>query len=93
MNKKLKSPLFDQLFKAVIKLDNIEDCYNFFEDVCYISELQNLAQRLEIARLLNEGKLYSDIANQTGASTATISRIKQSLIYGADGYRKALANI
>lgn len=90
MNERLKTPMNDQLFRAISKLKGMDEYYSFFEDVCSIAELQSLAQRLEIARLLDEGHVYEDIVARTGASTATISRIKRCLLYGADGYRIAL---
>ena len=85
-NPKLKDPLTDQLFKAIRLLENEEECYQFFEDICTIGEIKALAQRLEVARMLKEGRIYDDIVAKTGASTATISRVKRCLHYGADGY-------
>jgi len=78
------------LFKAVLALQSEEECYQFFEDICTISELKSLAQRLEVARMLQEGHIYDDIVLRTGASTATISRVKRCLHYGADGYKVIL---
>jgi len=86
MNKKIKTPAVEQLFEAVLCLNNAEECFEFFEDICTINELLSLAQRFEVARMLREKKTYLDIAEQTGASTATISRVNRSLIYGNDGY-------
>ncbi len=86
VNPKLKDAATDQLFQAVLALENEEECYQFFEDICTISELKSLAQRLEVARMLKEGRIYDDIVAKTGASTATISRVKRCLHYGADGY-------
>ncbi len=86
MNPKLKDELTDQLFDAVLHLRTPEECYQFFEDICTIGELKALAQRLEVARMLAAGHTYDDIVNRTGASTATISRVKRCLNYGADGY-------
>ena len=77
---------FDDLFKAVLKLKNIEDCRKFFEDVCTIKEMQDISQRLEVARLLKEGLNYQSVSKQTGASTATISRVNKCLNYGSGGY-------
>ena len=82
--------LTDQLFKAILSLKDEEQCYKFFEDICTISELKAMAQRLEVARMLDEGRIYSDIVQETGASTATISRVNKCLVYGSDGYRKML---
>lgn len=86
MNKKIKTPAVEQLFEAILCLDNVEECFEFFEDICTINELLSLSQRFEVARMLREKKTYLDIAEQTGASTATISRVNRSLIYGNDGY-------
>lgn len=82
--------LTDQLFKAILSLKNEEQCYKFFEDICTISELKALAQRLEVARMLDEGCIYETIVEKTGASTATISRVKRCLVYGADGYNSVM---
>lgn len=82
--------LTDQLFKVILHLQDQEQCYKFFEDICTISELKAMAQRLEVARLLNEGCIYEDIVEKTGASTATISRVKRCLVYGADGYKSVM---
>ncbi|MEY3692019.1 MAG: hypothetical protein RLZZ388_190 [Bacillota bacterium] len=87
---KLKSVLLDQLFQTILKLEDIEACYRFFEDVCTIKELQDLAVRFEVARLLNEKKSYAEIVKLTKASSATISRVNRALMYGADGYQRAL---
>ncbi|MDO4487983.1 MAG: YerC/YecD family TrpR-related protein [Eubacteriales bacterium] len=86
MNEKLKTDAVDHLFDAILTLETKEDCYKFFEDVCTIKELIAMAQRYEVALLLNKKLTYLDIAQQTGASTATISRVNRSLEYGADGY-------
>ncbi|MCL1983613.1 MAG: YerC/YecD family TrpR-related protein [Clostridiales bacterium] len=83
----------DELFKAVLLLEDEEDCYRFFEDICTINEIHAIAQRLEVAKLLSEKKTYSYIENKTGASTATISRINKCLIYGAEGYQRILARM
>ena len=90
VNPKLKDPLTDQLCQAMLCLETMEECYQFFEDVCTISEIKALAQRLEVARMLKEGHTYEDIVENTGASTATISRVKRCLNYGADGYNAIL---
>lgn len=86
MSDKIRSKQVDQLFKAILSLNNSDECYRFFEDVCTISELQAMAQRLEVAKMLDAGNIYEDIVEKTGASTATISRVKRCLVYGADGY-------
>jgi TrpR-related protein YerC/YecD len=86
VNKKLKTEAVDHLFEAILTLESIEDCYTFFEDACTVNELLSLSQRYEVARLLRSGKTYLEIAQETGASTATISRVNRSLNYGNDGY-------
>ena len=86
MGNKLKSEEMDHLFEAILSLQSIDECYNFFEDVCTVKELIAMAQRCEVAKLLREGQTYLDIAAKTGASTATISRVNRSLNYGCDGY-------
>ncbi len=83
---KFQNPAIDALFRAILLLENNEECYAFFEDLMTVNELNSLAQRLEVARLLKEGKTYSVIEKDTGASTATISRVKRFLNYGAGGY-------
>lgn len=90
---KLKDELNDSLFEAILSLQNIDECYQFFEDICTVSELRSLAQRLEVAKMLEANRTYGDIAQQTGASTATISRVKRCLNYGADGYKLVLSRI
>ncbi len=90
MNQKLKDEEMDVLFRGILKLETVEECYDFFEDLCTISELHAMAQRFQVARMLDEGKIYSDIVRDTGASTATISRVNKCLMYGSDGYRKLL---
>ena len=87
MNSKLKDMNVDYLFKAILSLETLEECYNFFEDLCTVPELKALSQRLNVAKMLEERHVYSDIVNETGASTATISRVNRSLNYGCDGYR------
>ena len=87
---KFKNEFIDDFFKAILIIKNEEECYRFFEDICTVSELQDIAQRLAVAKMLKENNTYSDIAEKTGASTATISRVKKSLLYGADGYKLVL---
>lgn len=87
MNDKIKSPEMDQLFKAVLSLETLEECYQFFEDVCTVNELQVLSQRLEVAGMLNSQNTYVEIAEKTGASTTTIGRVNRTLQYGNDGYK------
>ncbi len=93
VNPKLKDTLTDQLCEAVLLLQDTEECYQFFEDICTISELKALAQRLEVARMLDAGHTYDAIVERTGASTATISRVKRCLNYGADGYKTVLGRL
>ncbi|MDK2824716.1 MAG: hypothetical protein PWQ67_921 [Clostridia bacterium] len=90
---RLKDPFIDKLFAAILLLENEEECYRFFEDICTVSELKAIAQRLEVAKMLAEDRTYTDIANETGASTATISRVKRCLNYGADGYKLILEKL
>ena len=86
MNKKIKTEAVDHLFEAILTLKSPEECYAFFEDVCTVNELLSLSQRYEVAKMLREKKTYLDIAERTGASTATISRVNRSLQYGNNGY-------
>lgn len=86
MSKNIKTKEVDSLFDAVLNLKSREECYLFFGDVCTINELLSLSQRFEVARMLRDGKTYLEIAEKTGASTATISRVNRSLNYGNDGY-------
>ncbi len=90
MSKDIHSPAVDQLFQAVLTLQSIDDCYRFFEDVCTINELLSISQRFSVAAMLKEHKTYLEIAEKTGASTATISRVNRSLTYGNDGYEIVL---
>lgn len=93
MNSKLKNPITDDLFKAILMLDTVDECYNFFEDICTINEIQALAQRWQVAQMLSDHKTYIEIAEHTGASTATISRVNKALNYGSDGYNMMLDRI
>ncbi|HBC98610.1 MAG TPA: TrpR YerC/YecD [Lachnoclostridium sp.] len=86
MNKKIKTDAVDHLFEAILTLKSSEESYTFFEDVCTVNELLSLSQRYEVAKMLREGRTYLEIAEKTGASTATISRVNRSLNYGNDGY-------
>jgi TrpR-related protein YerC/YecD len=83
---KLQDKEMDFLFEAILSLKDREECYRFFEDICTINEIKALEQRLQVAKMLKQGKTYIDIAHATGASTATISRVNRSLNYGSDGY-------
>lgn len=86
MNKKIKTEAVDHLFDAILTLENKDECYAFFEDLCTVNELLSLTQRFEVASMLRDQKTYLEIAEKTGASTATISRVNRSLNYGSDGY-------
>ena len=93
MNNKLQNENMDFLFKAILSLETIEECYDFFEDLCTVQELKTLSQRIVVAKMLSEKSVYTDIVEQTGASTATISRVNRSLQYGCDGYDKIFERI
>lgn len=86
MNPKIHTPETEFLFKAILCLESVEDCYRFFEDLCTVPELKAMSQRITVAKMLSEGKVYNEIVNSTGASTATISRVNRSLEYGCDAY-------
>ena len=86
MNKKIQTEAVDHLFDAILCLKDKSECYSFFEDLCTVNELLSLSQRFEVATMLREKKTYLEIAEKTGASTATISRVNRSLNYGNDGY-------
>ena len=86
MNTKLHDKNVDFLFEVILSLENADECYKFFEDLCTVPELKAMSQRLAVARMLSSKKVYSDIVAETGASTATISRVNRSLNYGCDGY-------
>ncbi|MEJ6950767.1 YerC/YecD family TrpR-related protein [Natronospora cellulosivora (SeqCode)] len=90
MSKSIKDDFTDHLFDAILTLKNREECYSFFEDIATIGELKALGQRLEVAKMLREGATYEEIVEKTGVSTATISRVKRALYYGADGYSMIL---
>ena len=87
---KIADAQIDSFFEALSVLETKEEYYRFFEDVCTVVELKAIAQRFEVAKMLSEDKIYADIAKDTGASTATISRVKKCLNYGADGYKLVL---
>jgi TrpR-related protein YerC/YecD len=93
MNNKIKDESTDLLFKAILNLKNEDECYKFFEDLCTVPELKTMSQRIVVAKMLTDKKVYSDIVSQTGASTATISRVNRSLIYGCDGYEMVFNRI
>ncbi len=87
---KLHSDSVDRLFEAVLSLETVDECYRFFEDICTIKEVLEMAQRLDTAILLDEGKNYQTISQEVGISTATISRVNKCLVYGSEGYRMAI---
>lgn len=93
MNKKLRTEAVDMLFEAILTLENKEECYSFFEDLCTVNELLSLSQRFEVATMLRKHDTYLKIAEKTGASTATISRVNRSLNYGDDGYALVFARM
>ncbi len=93
MNKKIKTEAVDALFDAILSLKTKEECYAFFEDLCTVNELLSLSQRFEVADMLRDKKTYLEIAEKTGASTATISRVNRSLNYGSDGYELVFSRI
>lgn len=82
----IKNDMTDRLFEAILTLKSVDECYKFFEDVCTVKEIKAISQRLEVAKMLTEKQLYSKIVSETGASTATISRVNRSLMYGSEGY-------
>jgi TrpR-related protein YerC/YecD len=90
MISKLKDKKMDELFKAIMSLKTLDEYYSFFDDLCTVSELKAMEQRYQVAKMLNQGRVYSEIASETGASSATISRVNRSLLYGSDGYKTAL---
>ena len=93
MNNKLKDDNVDFLFQAILALETMEECYDFFEDLCTVTELKAISQRIVVAHMLSQKRVYRDIVRETGASTATISRVNRSLNYGCDGYEKIFARI
>ena len=90
---KLHTPQVDELFEAILSLKSTEECYRFFEDVCTVKEIMDIAQRLKTAKMLSDGANYQEINKETGCSTATISRVRRCLEYGAGGYRTVLARV
>ena len=87
MNNKLKETNAQGIFEAILTLETVEECFDFFEDLCTVPELKALSQRFLVAKMLDQSHVYSDIVKETGASTATISRVNRSLAYGSDGYK------
>lgn len=93
VNEKLKDNSVDRLFEALLSLKDPEECYRFFEDICTVAEIKAISQRWEVARMLYERRTYDEIVEATRASTATISRVKRCLNYGADGYKLVLERL
>ena len=89
----LKNESLDRLFDAILRLETTEECYRFFEDVCTVKEIREIAQRLDVALYLSQGKNYQEISAKTGASTATISRVNKCLNYGSGGYSEMLKKL
>ncbi|MDY4487797.1 MAG: YerC/YecD family TrpR-related protein [Candidatus Limivicinus sp.] len=86
MNKLPKKPRNEKMYEAILSLQNVDECIRFFDDLCTVTELMAMEQRFQVAMCLNQGMIYNDILAETGASSATISRVNRSLQYGSDGY-------
>ncbi len=86
MSAKFKDSNVDFLFEAILNLETLEECYDFFEDLCTVTEIKSISQRIVVAKMLRDKKVYNEIVSETGASTATISRVNRSLQYGCNGY-------
>jgi len=93
MNKKLETAEMDELLRAILSLETVQEAYEFFEDLCTVNEMVAMKQRFEVAKMLREERTYQDIADETGASSATISRVNRALNYGNDGYDMVLNRI
>lgn len=93
MNKLDRKPRNEEMYRAILTLETLEECTNFFDDLCTVSELRAMEQRYEVAKLLEKGLIYNDILEQTGASSATISRVNRSLQYGKGGYDVAFERL
>ena len=93
MNKRIRKPRNEDMYKAILTLETVDELMKFFDDLCTVAELQAMEQRFQVAVLLNEGMIYNDILERTGASSATISRVNRSLQYGKDGYSVAFARM
>ena len=90
---KRKTRAMDELFRAVLELKNVQECYDFFEDLCTMKELADMAQRIEAAQMLLAGKTYEQIVKEVEISTATISRINRCIQYGSGGYRDTIEKV
>lgn len=86
MSAKFKDSNVDFLFEAILNLETLDECYDFFEDLCTVTEIKSISQRIVVAKMLRDKKVYNEIVSETGASTATISRVNRSLQYGCNGY-------
>ncbi len=93
MGKTIRNDVVKDLFEAILTLENVEECFDFFEDVCTVNEVLSIAQRFAVAKMLKENNTYLEVAKVTGASTATISRVNRSLNYGNDGYEMVLSRM
>ena len=93
MSKFLEKESSDTLYRAIVSLQDVDECRRFFQDLCTVSELKAMEQRMEVAMLLDQGRIYSDILERTGASSATISRVNRCLHYGADGYQAVIPRL
>ena len=93
MNKRIRKERTDELYEAILKLQNVEECKKFFDDLCTVTELQAMEQRFQVAVLLHQGLIYNDILEKTGVSSATISRVNRCLNYGNDSYRTLLERL
>ena len=93
MEKTIRTQFVKEFLEAVLTLESVDECMDFFEDVCTVKEVQSIAQRFAVAKLLKDGKTYAEVANETGASTATISRVNRILNYGTDGLKTALERL
>ncbi len=93
MNKRIKKTRNEEMYRAILQMQTVEECMKFFDDLCTVSELQAMEQRYQVASLLHQGMIYNDILSRTGASSATISRVNRSLQYGADGYALAFERL
>ncbi|MCM1083200.1 MAG: YerC/YecD family TrpR-related protein [Clostridium sp.] len=93
MGKTIKTEAVKELFEAILTLENVDECFDFFEDVCTVNEVLSIAQRFSVAKMLRENKTYLEVAKETGASTATISRVNRSLNYGNDGYEMVFSRL
>ena len=93
MGKTIRTESVKELFEAILTLENVEECFDFFEDVCTVNEVLSIAQRFSVAKMLKENHTYLEVAKETGASTATISRVNRSLNYGNDGYEMVFSRM